>query len=103
MSCFRDQSGRPLCHIVDHPDRPDYRFCSTCRRQFQDLPQSDSFQRRSDTSGQLPKAVVDVITGILALFLAAIVSSIGKNSPPSQPPPPPLQPSAHSDPLTRYG
>lgn len=98
MSCFRDPSGRPLCHIVEHPDRPNEGFCSTCGKRFQNRSQDDSSQRRSDSEGQLPRVVIEIITGILALFLAAVVNNIAQDSVPP-PPLPPQQTSGYNDEL----
>jgi hypothetical protein len=35
MTCPRTETGQPLCHIVDHPDRLNESFCSTCNLRFQ--------------------------------------------------------------------
>lgn len=33
--CPRDVIlGRPMCHIVPHPDRPDESFCVNCPKRF---------------------------------------------------------------------
>ncbi|WP_275523499.1 hypothetical protein [Kamptonema sp. UHCC 0994] len=34
MSCPHDILGKPVCYIVEHPDRPQERFCTICKKRF---------------------------------------------------------------------
>lgn len=45
MSCPRDFSGQPLCHITAHPHHPHQYFCSTCNKpiRFTDRPDSSEW------------------------------------------------------------
>lgn len=83
MPCPTNAFGQPLCHLVDHPDRPEESFCSMCKESF-----ARPAARRSE--GGISRPVVDIITGVLALFLAALVNQIGQQS--NQPPRPETQP-----------
>jgi hypothetical protein len=34
MSCPHDILGKPVCYIVEHPDRSQERFCTICKKRF---------------------------------------------------------------------
>ena len=42
MSCPRDFSGQPLCHITAHPHRPQEYFCSTCGKAIRFVEEQNS-------------------------------------------------------------
>ncbi|MEB3283122.1 MAG: hypothetical protein VKK42_29800 [Lyngbya sp.] len=58
MSCPRNDFGQPTCYITSHPERPDEKFCATCKKQF--------FERNSFEFGEI---VIIVMVGIAMLFL----------------------------------
>ncbi|NJO79394.1 MAG: hypothetical protein HC827_13335 [Cyanobacteria bacterium RM1_2_2] len=87
MDCPRNALGQKLCNVVEHPDRLGESFCATCNKRFQDSRSSLSPEFSSNQDRQLPSPIVDIITGVLALFLAAVVNGFAKNAELQLPPP----------------
>jgi hypothetical protein len=93
MSCPTNAFGQPLCHVVSHPDRPGDSFCSTCDKRF-----TGSTAR---SEGGFSRPVIDIITGVLALFLAALVHQLGPQMNPPQLPE--NQPAQQISPTDQHG
>jgi hypothetical protein len=93
MTCLRDQSGKLLCQIIEHPDRPNQSFCSTCGNRYSRFVPASTSEPTSPASPML----TEIIVGLLSLLLAAGLSSLGKsiNSPPA--PPSSSQPPTYTD------
>lgn len=89
MPCPSNALGQPLCNVVEHPDRLDESFCSTCNRRFKKAT-STQFEppSTSSTERRLSPAVTDIIIGLLALILTAFINSVIRSPEPQSPPPP---------------
>jgi hypothetical protein len=81
MTCPHDSSGQSLCRLEEHPDKLGVTYCTTCKKQFQDL----RFSSNPEPQRRLPPAIVDLITGVLALFLAAVVNGFVRDAEPQPP------------------
>lgn len=81
MDCPRNASGQKLCYVVDHPDNLSESFCATCNERFQKSRSASVDSSSSSRSNpQLSSALTDIITGVLALFLAAVVNSAARST-----------------------
>ncbi|MDB9510924.1 hypothetical protein PN499_07000 [Kamptonema animale CS-326] len=65
MSCHHDILGKPICYILEHPERPQEIFCITCKRQF---IEQESKEPKSNAGIWLLIAVVVIV---LLLLLTA--------------------------------
>jgi hypothetical protein len=87
MACLRNALGQPLCNVVEHPDDPRQSFCATCNLRFQNSRSlSTDTQSNSRSNQQLSSALTDIITGVLALFLAAVINTAVKSTEVQRPP-----------------
>jgi hypothetical protein len=81
MDCPRNASGQKLCYVVDHPDNLSESFCATCNERFQkSRSASADAQSGARSNPQLLSALTDIIMGVLALFLAAVVNSAARST-----------------------
>lgn len=77
MACLRDQSGKVLCQIFEHPDLPNQSFCSTCGNRFNRYAPTTTSEPASRKS--VPPMLTELIVGVLLLLIAAGINSLGKN------------------------
>ena len=73
MSCHRDILGKPICCILEHPDRPQEIFCIICKRQF---IEQESKEQKSNARTWLLIAVV-----VIVLLLLITACDRSTNSP----------------------
>lgn len=62
MSCHHDIFGKPICCILEHPDRPQEIFCIICKRQF---IEQESKEPKSNTGALLFIAVIVIVLVLL--------------------------------------
>lgn len=62
MSCHHDIFGKPICCILENPDRPQEIFCTICKRQF---IEQESKEEKSNAGAWLFIAVVVIVFVLL--------------------------------------
>lgn len=65
MSCPQDILGKPICYIMEHPDRPQEKVCMNCKKQF---IEKESKEPESNAGVWL---FIGVVVIVLLLLLSA--------------------------------
>lgn len=95
MTCLRDQSGKGLCQIIEHPDQPNQSFCSTCGNRYNRFtPAPDSEPASTSPASSM---LTELVVGVLSLLIAAGISSLGKSIDSAPTSPSSSQPPTYTD------